>query len=82
MPAGMKWDEFLRNAKNKEEFINIIAKFLKSNKGRQLINSPFIITVGDKIYEFQEGQDKVNKCNHEDTDTRIILLPIKRLMML
>ena len=82
MPAGMKWDEFLRNAKNKEEFINIIAKFLKSNKGRQLINSSFIIIVGDKIYEFQEGQDKVNKCNHEEADTRIIILPIKRLMML
>ena len=33
MPAGMKWNEFLRNAKNKEELINIIVKFIKSNKG-------------------------------------------------
>ena len=82
MPAGMKWNEFLRNAKNKEEFINIIMKFIKSNKDRQLINSPFIVTAGEKFYEFQEGQDKVNKCNHEEADTRIILLPIKRLMML
>ena len=32
MPAGMKWSEFLRNAKNKE-VINIILKFIKSNKG-------------------------------------------------
>ena len=73
MPAGMKWSEFLRNAKNKEELINIIMKLIKPNKGRQLINSPFIVTVGDKFYEFQEDQDKVNKCNHEEADTRIIL---------
>ena len=33
MPANMKWNEFSRNAKNKEEFINIIAKFIKSNEG-------------------------------------------------
>ena len=82
MPAGMKWNEFLGNAKNKEELMNIIVKFIKSNKGQQLINSPFIVTVGHKIYEFQEGQDKVNNCNHGEVDTRIILLAIKRLMML
>ena len=59
IPAGMKWNEFLINAKNKEELTNIIVKFTKSNKGRQLTNSPFIVTAGDKIYRFQEGQDKV-----------------------
>ena len=32
---------------------------VQSNKGLQLINSTFVVTVGDKIYEFQEGQDKV-----------------------
>ena len=31
--AGMKWNEFLRNSKNKEELINITVKFIKSNKG-------------------------------------------------
>ena len=46
---------------------------MKSNKSLQLINSPFIVTAGDKIYIFQEEQRKVNKCNHEDADTRIIL---------
>ena len=81
MPAGMKWNKFLRNAKNKE-LTNILEKFIKSKKGPQLINSSFIVTVGDKIYKFQEGQDKVNKCSHEEADTRIILLPIMRLMML
>ena len=59
MSAGMKWKKFLRNAENKEELINIIVKFVKSNKGWQLINSPFIATAGDKIYGFQEGQGKV-----------------------
>ena len=40
----------------------------------QLINSPFIaITVG-KIYRFQDDQDQLNECNHEEIDTRIVLL--------
>ena len=82
MPAAMKWNEFLRNAKNKEELINIIVKFIKSNKGRQLINSPFVVTVGSKIYRFQEGQEKVNECNHEEADTRIILKDTDVLVLL
>ena len=45
-----------------------------SNKGRQLINSPFTVTAGDKIYRFQVGQEKVHECNHEEANTRIILL--------
>ena len=49
-------------------------EFIKSYKGRQLINSLCIVTAGDKIYRFQEGQDKVNECNHEEADTVIILL--------
>ena len=49
-------------------------KFIKSKKGRQLIDSPFIVTSGDKIDRFQGGQDKVNEFNHEEADTRIILL--------
>ena len=49
-------------------------KFIKSNKGQKLINSPFIVTAGDKIYRFQESQEKVNECNHEVAETRIILL--------
>ena len=64
----------MRNAKNKEELTKIIVKFIKSNKGRQLNNSPFTVTAGNKIYRFQEGQEKVNECNHEEADTRIILL--------
>ena len=74
MPAGMKWNEFLRNAKNKEELTSTIVKFIKSNKGRQLINLPFIVTAGDKMYRIQEGQDKVKECNREESDARIILL--------
>ena len=75
MAAGMKWNEFSRNAKNILIHItHIIVKFIESSKGRQLINSPFIVTVRDKIYGFQDGQYKVNGCNHEEADTRIILL--------
>ena len=72
--AGMKWNKFLRNAKNKKELININVKFIKSNKLRQLINSPFIVTAGNKIYRFEEGQEKINEFNHEEADTRTILL--------
>ena len=67
-------EQIFGNAKNKEELINIIVKFIKSNKGWQLINSLFIVTAGDKIYKFQEDQDKVNECNYEEVDTRIVLL--------
>ena len=57
MSTGMKWNEFLRNAENKKELINLIVKFIKSNKSQQLINSLFTVTTGDKIYRFQEGQE-------------------------
>ena len=58
MPADMKWNKFLRNAKNKEELINTIVKFIKSSKGWQLIYSRFIFTVGDKIYRFERFKTK------------------------
>ena len=70
----MKRNNFLGNAKNNEELINIIVKFIKSNKGRQLINSLFIVT--------SWSQDKENECHHEEADTRIILFTIKRPMVL
>ena len=50
-------ERILKNAKNKKELINLIVKFIKSNKGQQLINSLFTVTTGDKIYGFQEGQE-------------------------
>ena len=46
-------------------------KFIKCNKGQKLINSPLIVTAGDKIYKFQESQDTVNEWNHEKADTKI-----------
>ena len=44
-------EQILENAKNKEELINIV-RFMQSDKGRQLMKVPFIITVGNKIYRF------------------------------
>ena len=46
-------------------------KFIKCNKCQKLINSPLIVTAGDKIYRFQESQDTVNEWNHEEADTKI-----------
>ena len=43
----------------------------------QQINLSFIVTAGDKIYRFQEDQDKVNECNHEEVDTTIVLLALQ-----
>ena len=46
--AYTRWHEMeqiFRNDKNKKKVINIIVKFIKSNKCPQLINSPCIITV-------------------------------------
>ena len=73
MPTGIKWNEFLRNAKNKEELINIIVRFVKSCRGQQLIGPSFIVTAGDKVYRFQEGQERITECNHEEADTQMIL---------
>ena len=57
MQTTMKRNKFLRNAKNKEELKNIV-KFIKSNKGRQLIYSHFIFIIGDKIYRFKKFKTK------------------------
>ena len=43
----------------------------------QQINLSFIVTAGNKIYRFQEDQDKVNECNHEEVDTTIVLLALQ-----
>ena len=43
----------------------------------QQIDLSFIVTAGDKIYRFQEDQDKVNECNHEKVDTTIVLLALQ-----
>ena len=51
---------------------NLYIQFIKSNKSRQLINLSFLVTVGDRIYSFQEGQDKTDECNHKEADTTII----------
>ena len=60
MQVSIKWNEFLKNAKTKEELINIIAKFIKSNRARQLIYSPFIVITKarDKIYRFKRFKTK------------------------
>ena len=60
MQVNRKWNEFLKNAKTKEELMNIIAKFIKSNRARQLIYSPFIVITkaGNKIYRFKRFKTK------------------------
>ena len=55
MPTDMKWNKFLRSAVNKNQLINIIVKFIKYSMGRQLFNSPFIVTAGENIYRLSES---------------------------
>ena len=51
-------EQIFRNDKNKKKVINIIVKFIKSNKCPQLINSPCIITAGDKSTDFKRVKTK------------------------
>ena len=74
MPAGVKWNEFLRNGDNKNQLIKIILRFILSEEGKKLLRFPFIITSGDDIFRIDNGQQTEKKCNHEEADTRLILL--------
>jgi len=77
MPSGMKWQEFLRNAENKEQLLELITKYVFSLKGRRLIDMPFIITVRNKIHRLNGSGNEEEECNHEEADTRLILLALK-----
>ena len=53
LPSGIKWYEFLRNAENKEQLLDLIIRYVFDEKGQRLIKTPFAITVGDKIHKLQ-----------------------------
>ena len=59
MPAGMKWNKFLRNGKNEEELTNIIMKFIKYDKGQQLFNSSFFVIAKTKSTDFKKIKTKL-----------------------
>ena len=59
--AYTRWHEMeqiFRNNKNKKKVINIIVKFMKTKKCPQLINSPCIVTAGDKSTDFKTVKTK------------------------
>ena len=75
MSSGIKWQEFLRNAENKEQLLELITMYVFAENGKRLINTPFVITEGNKNY----GKLK-NDCleeEYEEADTRLVLLALK-----
>ena len=72
MPSGIKWHEFLRNAENKEQLLELIKRYVFDEKGQGLIKTPFVITVGDKIHKLQQNSDQ------EEADTRLRLLALQK----
>ena len=55
----------------------MIAKYLHSGNGRKMIKVPYIITAGNKLYKLQKDGDADEKCNHEEVDTRLVLIAFK-----
>ena len=49
-------------------------KYLHSGNGRKMIKVPYIITAVNKIYRLQKDGDAEEKCNHEEADTRLVVL--------
>ena len=78
MTSGTKWQQFLRNSENKKQLLGLISKYVLADKGNE-IKVPFIITVGDENYKLKrtgEVESKTN-CNHEEADSRIVLLALE-----
>ena len=74
MLSGMRWKEFLHNSRNKEELINIIARYLQSENARK--NMPFPMIVNNKYKTMHISSTEVSEmfsCNHEEADYRIVL---------
>ena len=76
MPSEIKWQEFLRNDENKEQLLELITMHVFAENGRRLINTPFVITEGIKIYKILENDCFEGECNHEEADTRLVLLAL------
>ena len=75
MPSGIKWQEFLRNAENKELLLELITMYVFAENGKRLINTPIVITEGNKNYRILK-----NDCleeEYEEADTRLVLLALK-----
>ena len=70
--------EFLRNAENKEQLLELIKRYVFDEKGQRLIKTQFVITVCDKIHKLQQNSDQEEDCNHDEADTRLVLLALQQ----
>ena len=74
MLKGMRWNEFLHNAANKEALITAITRYLRSENRR--LSLPFPMIVNDKYDTMSinsEGVTNLFECNHEEGDYRLVL---------
>ena len=77
MLQGSKWHEFLHQNENKTDLIRLIARFLKEDEcytGAM----PLVFTVCNEKFPVLNGSaQEMEKCNHEEADTRLILHAVK-----
>ena len=73
MLQGAKWQEFLHRNENKNDLIQLLARFLKED-GVYNGTIPLVFTSSNATFRVCDGTvAEVDECNHEEADTRLIL---------
>ena len=73
MLKGTEWLDFFNNGDNKENLIDLLCRFVKSDEGRKLLRIPIVINCKNEAWEITKGDIKTFPyCNHEEADTRMI----------
>ena len=73
MLQGSKWHEFLHRNENKTDLIRLIARFLKED-GCYTGAIPLVFTACNATFQVFNGSvHEMEKCNHEEANTRLIL---------
>ena len=73
MLQGAKWQEFLHRNENKNDLIQLLARFRKED-GVYNGTIPLVFTSSNATFRVCDGTvAEVDECNHEEADTRLIL---------
>ena len=59
MLQGNKWQEFLNSGENKEELIQLIARYLQTDEGKSFLQQPLIVTAADTTYSICDSVSSI-----------------------
>ena len=66
---------FVLNGENKEDLISLACSYYKYEEGGKLFKVPLLINSGEKTWKITRSTiETFPRCNHEEADTRLILL--------